>query len=208
MRTHSRRPLDSTLAARHAMHVAMLVFALAAVLALSGCSSKGSSKNAGSNGQNGQNMAGPAQKVIVSRKALENAPSPFVLSSPEATVRSYLDWTSYAYRIAESRVATPTMSPAQGVRVDSYLQLNLEKSQLLDQTLDSITFGKASTGTTNTLLPATEHWTYRYVSIKEVDKTLRGPFKATYADTYVLVKQKNGDWLVDSVIVKPVSAIK
>jgi hypothetical protein len=152
-------------------------------------------------------MAGPSQQVVISKAALANRPSPWVLTSPESAVRSYLDWTSYAYRIAESSVATPTMSGPQEVRVDSYTQLNLEKSRLIDQTLKSVTFGTQSIDGTHTLLPAREEWTYRYVSIKVAGKTIGGPYSASYDTTYTVFKTARG-WVVDSIKVKALGTIK
>ena len=152
-------------------------------------------------------MAGPAQDVIISKAALNNRPQPWVLTTPESAVRSYLDWVAYAYRVAESSVATPTMGSNLAVKVDSYIQYNLQSGRLIDQTLKSIAFGTPTTEATHTLLPARESWTYRYVSIKEVGKTLSGPFPANYDDVYTVVKTKNG-WVVDSVQVKPLDTIK
>jgi hypothetical protein len=182
-----------------------LLFATAFVVAA--CSA-GSTGKKSATAPVGHNMAGPAQKVIISRQALENRPKPWVLTTPESAVRSYLSWTSYAYRIAQSEVATPTMSAKQEVRVDSYLQLNLEKSKIIDQTLDSITLGKPSVGSTGTLVPANEHWTYRYVSVNKVDQTVGGPYKAVYDTTYTVVKNKKGDWVVDSVKVTALGTVK
>jgi hypothetical protein len=188
----------------------LVCVALFALVTLLGCDS-GADKGSGSaetSAAAGRNMAGPAQKVVISKQAVASKPQPWVLTSPESAVRSYLDWTSYAYRITESSAATPTMSEAQEVRVDSYVQLNLQKSQILDQTLESIAFGPPSVGSTSTLLPATEKWTYRYVSIDQVGKTLRGPYTAEYQTTYTLVKNKAGNWVVDNVAVKPIGTIK
>ena len=153
-------------------------------------------------------MAGPAQTVVISKQAIADKPEPWDLTTPESAVRSYLDWMSYAYRITESSAATPTMSAEQEVRVDSYVQYNLQKSQILDQTLKSITFGKPSVEGTTALLPAKEKWTYRYVSIKEVGKTLAGPFTASYDTTYTVVKNKKGGWVVDTVAVKALGDVK
>ena len=178
---------------------------------MAGCSGRNASKSQGSaeaSAPVGANMAGPAQKVIISRQALESRPKPWVLSTPQSAVRSYLDWMSYAYRIAESSAATPTMSEKQEVRVDSYVQFNLQSSQLLDQTLQSITFGKPSVSSTSTLLPAKEHWTYRYVSISDVGKTKSGPYTADYETTYTVVKNKKGNWVVDYVDAKAIGAVK
>jgi hypothetical protein len=192
--------------------IAVCCVAGAMLLATSGCSSAGSStgKGAGSAATSapvGQNMAGPAQQVIISKEALANKPAPWVLSTPQAAVRSYLDWTSYAYRIAQSEVATPTMSAKQEVRVDSYTQLNLEKSQLIDQTLRSITFGSPSTVGTRTLLPAKEDWTYRYVSIQKAGQTIAGPYSVSYDTTYTVVKTSKG-WVVDSIQAKALGTVK
>ena len=183
-----------------------------ALLMIAGCS--GGSTSAGTNTGSsaasktvGANMAGPSQKVIISKQALANRPHPWVLTTPESAVRSYLDWTSYAYRIATSDVATPTMSAKQAVRVDSYTQLNLQKSRVIDQTLKSITFGTQSVGSTSTLVPAREQWTYRYVSIKTVGQTIGGPYSVTYDTTYTVVKTSTG-WVVDSIQVKALGTVK
>jgi hypothetical protein len=182
--------------------------ASAILVTMGGCSSasSGTGKKAAS-APAGQNMAGPAQEVIISRSALDTRPQPWVLTSPESAVRSYLDWVSYAYRIGQSDVATPTMSAKQEVRADSFLQLNLEKGKVIDQTLTSVTFGVPSTEGTRTLLPAQEKWTYRYVSIKTAGKTLAGPFPARYDTTYTVMKTKHG-WVVDSIAVKALGTIK
>ena len=195
---------------RFVASAAIVCLLLAALVGLVGCSG-GTAKSSGSaeaSAPVGANMAGPTQRVVISKQALADRPQPWVLTSPESAVRSYLDWVSYAYRITESSVATPTMSDKQEVRVDSYVQYNLEKSQILDQSLLSITFGQPSAGATSTILPAKEHWSYRYVSLDQVGKTLRGPFTADYETTYTVVKNKKGDWVVDSVQAKAIGQIK
>lgn len=196
--------------ARFARSTALLGALVLSLLLAAGCSGQSGVKSAGSTTASepvGANMAGPVQRVVISKQTVANKPAPWVLSDPKAAVRSYLDWVSYAYRITESSAATRTMSAQQEVRVDSYVQLNLQKSRLLDQTLMTITFGKESVGATHTLLPATEHWVYRYVSIDDVGKTLEGPYTADYETTYTLVKS-NGGWVVDSVAVKALGEVK
>jgi len=152
-------------------------------------------------------MAGPPIEVHISQETVNDSPEKWVLTTPESTVRSYLNWVSYAYRIGQSQVATPTMSAAEEVRIDSYNQYNLEKKRLLDQTLKSITFGKKSTGTTSTLVPAKESWTYSYLSAAEGNKSLGGPYSVDYTTTYTVVKTKNG-WVVDSVRAKALGPVK
>lgn len=196
-----------------AASLALFATAGASLLAMTGCTSgtSGTAKSSGTaeaSAPVGANMAGPVQEIIISKQALANRPAPWVLTTPESAVRSYLDWASYAYRVAQSSVATPTMSAAQEVRVDSYNQLNLQKSQVIDQTLQSIVFGTASVQGAHTLLPAREKWTYRYVSIKTVGETLAGPYFASYDTTYTVVQSKKGVWVVDAVEVRPIGTIK
>ena len=207
----SRRMPETPRASKLVTAATLLCLALLALFGSAGCSSGTAAKSSGSSTETsapvGANMAGPTQRIVISKQAVAAKPHPWVLDTPESAVRSYLDWTSYAYRITESSAATPTMSDKQEVRVDSYLQMNLEKSQILDQALESIKFGTPSVGATNTRLPATEHWSYRYVSLDEVGKTLRGPYTADYDTTYTVVKTKNG-WVVDNVAVKALGDIK
>ncbi|MEI6624681.1 MAG: hypothetical protein WCP28_22560, partial [Actinomycetes bacterium] len=107
----------------------------------------------------GASMAGPVVDINVTPSAVASRPKPWVLSTPQSAVRSYLDWISYAYRTGNSSAAKATMISYEEVRVDSYVQFNIEKTQLIDQTLTSITFGKPSVGSTSTLVPAKETWT-------------------------------------------------
>jgi hypothetical protein len=94
------------------------------------------------------------------------------------------------------------------VRVDSYVQYNIEQKRLIDQTLKSITFGTPRVGSTSTLVPTKEQWTYRYVSTETGNKTVGGPYSASYDTTYTVVKAKNGNWVVDSVKASPQGTVK
>jgi hypothetical protein len=153
-------------------------------------------------------MAGPVVDVNVTKEALDSRPRPWSLTTPESSVRSYLDWTSYAYRTAQSQVAEGTMSTYEEVHVSSYIQYNIQKSRLLDQTLTSITFGKPSIEASRAILPAKEKWTYRYVSIATAGETLGGPYSASYDTTYTVVRSKTGDWVVDSVEARALGKVK
>ena len=182
-----------------------------ALLVVTGCSNGTAAGPSGSSiatSTLGAHMAGPAVDVHVTPEALASKPAAPVLTTPESAVRSYLDWTSYAYRIGQSIVATTTMSASEEVRVDSYVQYNLEKLRLIDQTLKSVTFGKPSVGSTSTLVPAHEQWTYRYVSIETAGKTTAGPYSAAYDSIYTVVKSKKGTWAVDSVTATAVGTVK
>lgn len=152
-------------------------------------------------------MAGPAVEVHISQAVLDATPPAPDLRTPEAAIRSNLAWTSYAYRIGQSTVATDTMSGEYEVLVDSYIQLNLQQKRLLDQTLDSITFGAPSVTATSVVVPARERWTYSYLSIDTGNKALAGPYEASYDTTYTVVKSSVG-WVVDSVQVKALGEVK
>lgn len=135
------------------------------------------------------------------------APVAPYLGSPEASVRSYLDWTTYAYRIMNSDVATRTMSAEEEVRVNSYLEKNRQDGVYLDQALESFNAGRVvSTGETRALVPAREVWSYRYVSIS---KGTASPFySATYDATYAVIAKAPGTWIVDSVQVKAMGEVR
>jgi hypothetical protein len=206
-----RRPLSS--GARIALFATCCCLACAALLASTGCSegTEGANSGPGSGEATvapGIGMGGPAVDVNVSQEVLDAKPKPADHTTPESAVRSYLDWTSYAYRIGFSAVATSTMTPSEEVRVSAYTQLNLQKGRLIDQTLVSITFGESSVGTTNTLVPAKEQWTYSYLSIAIGNKVLEGPYTVGYDATYSVVKDSKGVWLVDSVKATPLGPVK
>gem|GEM_PF-721366 len=158
--------------------------------------------------QTGSHMAGPAVEVHIPQAAVDKKPAPHNLKTPESAVRSYLAWVSYAYRIGDSQVATLTMSAEEEVRMDSYNQYNVQKGRLLDERLESIRFGTPSVGTTSTLLPAEENWTYSYISVKEGNARLAGPYTIKFESTYTVVKNKQGDWVVDSVDAKALGKVK
>ena len=153
-------------------------------------------------------MAGSGVDARVTQEAFDSKPKPPVLTTPESAVRSYLDWVSYAYRIGQSKVAAPAMSPDEWVRVDAYVQYNIEKRKLIDQTLKSIEFGKPVVKAKTALLPAKEKWKYRYVSIEEAGKTIGGPYTASYDTTYTVIKSDKGAWVVDKVDAKALGTVK
>ena len=184
---------------------AIACLAALALLALTGCTQgttpTGSVKGAGSQAASatGHAMAGPDVKVFIPQSIIDAKPAPWDLSSAQSAVRSYLDWTSYAYRIATSDAASKTMTPDEEVRVDSYNQYNLENKKLLEQKLTSITFGTPSKTATATLLPAKEVWTYSYLSTDSGNKVVGGPYTVGYDSVYTVIKGKDGKWLVASV---------
>ena len=153
-------------------------------------------------------MGGESVEVHVSKAAIDTVPNPPVLTTPKSAVKSYLDWTSYAYRVGQSRFATPTASAKEMVRVDALAQYYIQKKRFMDGTLLSITFGKESAGPTSTILPAKEEWTYKYLSTESGNKVVGGPYNASYDTTYTVAKNKKGDWVVDLVQAKAKGPVK
>lgn len=206
----ARRPLcvGATLVGR----LAACCLLLTALVAVAGCSGSGAAGtgpgSADASSAVGASMAGPVVDINVSPEAIAAKPKPPVLTTPESAVRSYLDWTSYAYRIGQSQFAKDTMTSYEEVRVDSYVQYNIQQSRLIDQTLDSITFGTPAVEASHTVLPAKEKWTYRYVSIEKAGETIEGPYSVTYDSKYTVVKTDTGDWVVDSVEAKALDEVK
>jgi hypothetical protein len=156
----------------------------------------------------GMNMAGPVVDVNVTEEALDSEPDDPDLSTPEAAVRSYLDWTSYAYRTAQSVVAVPTMTSYQEVHVDSYIQYNLQKGRLLDQRLTSVSFGDIVSQDGTATVPVKETWEYSYVSVSEAGKVIGGPYEISYDAVYTVVKNEAGDWVVDAVEATPLGEVQ
>jgi hypothetical protein len=147
---------------------------------------------------------GPSTVEIAPRPGSPAAPD---LASPDAAVRSYLDWTSFSYRMANSELATLTCTPEWGVHIDSYIQLNRQETQRgIDQLLTRFEKRSESVDGTRAVLVAYEEWDYRYFSL--VDERYLSPVhKASYDTTYTLVTD-GGRWLVDDVAATPLTPLK
>lgn len=156
----------------------------------------------------GMSMAGPAVEVNVTDEAFETEPEAPDLSTPEAALRSYLDWSSYAYRTAQSSVAIPTMSTYQEVRVDSYVQYNIQQGRLIDQTLTDLVIHEVEEEGASATITVRETWEYRYISISEAGKVIGGPYEVEYDAEYTMVKNDAGDWVVDAVDAQPLSEVQ
>ena len=98
-------------------------------------------------------------------------------------------------------------SPAEEVRVNSYLQLNKERGQLIEQKLVLFTPGVADIDGTRAVLPTREEWEYRYLSL-DGSKALTPAYKASYDATYTLILASPKRWLVDAVEAKPQGEVK
>lgn len=168
------------------LRLALVVVIAVLVLATLGCDGEG---------------AQPADSV---GEALQ--PAPWDLTTPESAVRSYLDWVSFSYRMANSEIPTATMTPEEGVRVDSYIQLNRIDGKGIEQSLESFEITSVSQETTTAVVTAREAWRYRYFSLETL-KYVSEELKASYETTYALVAQ-SGAWLVDGVEATPEGEVK
>jgi hypothetical protein len=143
---------------------------------------------------------------------VETAPRPTPpaapdLATPDAAVRSYLDWTTFAYRMANSELATLTCTPDWGVHIDSYIQLNRqEKQRGIDQLLTGFEKRAESTEGTRAVLAAHEEWDYRYFALAG-ERYVSPVYKASYDTTYTLVSD-GVRWLVDDVAATPLTPLK
>ncbi|MRS12128.1 MAG: hypothetical protein EG823_03535 [Actinobacteria bacterium] len=125
------------------------------------------------------------------------APAQWDLSTPESAVRSYLDWVSFSYRMANSDIPSATMTPEEGVRVDSYIQLNRMEGKGIEQFLESFEVVSVTEEASSAVLVSREAWRYRYFSLESL-KYLTDGLTASYDATYTLVAEPQG-WLVDKV---------
>jgi hypothetical protein len=134
-------------------------------------------------------------------------PGTLDLSSPKAAVRTYVAYTDLAYRMANSDLASRAASPYEGVRVDSYIELNREKDRGIEQSLVKSTLRSESTEGTHTLLAFSEEWRYRYFSLSKREYT-SPMYTASYDATYTVVRNGAKGWWVDKVEAKPRTQVK
>jgi hypothetical protein len=175
------------------LRIAMALFAIATVasMGLVGCAG-------------GTTRQGSAAQSVSPRPSAPASPN---LTTPEDAVRSYLDWTSYAYRMANSDVATLTMGPREEVRVNSYTQMNKEQGRVMDQKLVLIKFGTPKTKDNQAIVPAHEEWEYRYLGLAD-EKPTSPMYKASYDTTYTVITVTKGRWVVDNVEAKALGEVK
>ncbi|TDB38699.1 MAG: hypothetical protein D9V44_03150 [Actinobacteria bacterium] len=128
------------------------------------------------------------------------------LSTPEDAVLSYLNAVSRAYATGDSEVASQTMTPEEGVRIDAYIQFNVQQQRGIEQRLRAFTVGTVSEEGTRAVLTAQEAWTYRYFTPET--GAYSGPeLSASYDTTYTLVRVDRG-WVVAAVEAASLGEVK
>lgn len=133
-------------------------------------------------------------------------PAEMDLSTPESAVRSYLAAISFAYRTGNSEDASAAMTPYEGVRVDSYIQLNVQEGRAIEQTLTAFDVLEASGEEPTVTVSADESWVYRYFSLSDGSYESE-ELTAAYRTQYTVVKT-GGIWQVDKVQVTPDGEVK
>lgn len=179
----TRNPCRSPLTVPRAV---MLLAALAFLVALGGC--------------------GPAP-ASPERVGDPVVPAPPDLTTPEKAVTSYLSWTTFAYRMANSDIASKAVEPYELVRVDSYIALNREQGNKgLDQTLAAFKIRGRSQDGTHTLVATSETWDYRYFSLADLSY-MTPKYTTRYEATYTVAQFPESDWLVMDVEAKALDAV-
>ncbi|MDO8986671.1 MAG: hypothetical protein Q7V14_00405 [Coriobacteriia bacterium] len=134
------------------------------------------------------------------------APSKYDLSTPESAVRSYLAAIAFAYRTGDSEVASATMTPWEGVRVDSYIELNRQQGRGIEQKLTAFRVLDSSGEVPTMTVTANESWAYRYFALSD-GRYQSEELTAAYHSQYTVLN--SGDiWQVDKVQVTPAGEVK
>ncbi len=133
-------------------------------------------------------------------------PPPAELRRPEAAVYSYLVWISYAYRVLNSKVADHVYTPWEEVRVNSYVQYNIQEGRAIDQRLVDFKVRTNEAKENTATVGITESWVYRYIDVKS-ERYSSPEYQVSYESTYTLVRQPDGRWLVDKVDAKPLGTV-
>lgn len=134
------------------------------------------------------------------------APAPPRLGDPRSAVESYLDWVSYAYRVADSSAASPTMTAEELVRVDAYIQQNRLENRGIEQEVMSFEQRSLDIDGKRASLAASEKWEYRYFTLDPPAYSSE-PAEASYETTYSLVQTEAG-WVVDDIEVETVGTVE
>lgn len=133
------------------------------------------------------------------------SPAPVVNSDPEAAVRSYLSWITLAYRILNSDVASPTFTPDEEVRVNSYVEFNRQQGRAIDQRLADFEVTNLESAGSTATIAARETWHYRYISTQSGEYDGES-HTVSYDTTYTVISDMTGAWRVASVQASPIGA--
>lgn len=133
-------------------------------------------------------------------------PTALDLSTPEASVDTYLAWTSFSYRMANSEIATQAMTAEEWVGVDSYIEKNRQEDKGIEQFLTSFDIRSNTTQESTATVAALEEWDYRYFSLDTL-AYVSDPLTASYETTYTLVLVGQ-EWFVHDVEARPLTPLE
>lgn len=160
---------------------------ICAVLLTAGCSAPDA-------GQSGEKVGDPRPPMHLDR------------STPEAAVHAYLDGISFAYRVADSDIASDTYSEWEYVRVDSYIELNRQEGRGIEQTLTAFEVRDQSGDESTMTVSTYEEWMYRYFSLSSLEYTSE-EMTAAYNADYTVIRDEDL-WVVDKVKVAPINEVQ
>jgi len=123
-------------------------------------------------------------------------------ATPEEAVETYLEWLTFAYRYADSEVATPTMTADMAQRVSYYITMNLSADRVLNQRLDSFEIVEVENQNEIALVKTKEAWTFNYLSPQTGE--FGDDFEVTYSVRYTVIVI-NGMWRVQNVAAERLS---
>lgn len=169
----------------------IVAVALVGVATLMGCAGSASDTDGG----------GVSDRTVQGSRDIQSPAAPD-LTSAEGSVRSYLNWLSYSYQLANSEVASATMTPFEWVRVDAYIELNRQQDRGIEQALDVFELVGSVVQEPTATVSAREAWIYRYFSLSSQEYISDSLF-TSYDTTYTVVHQADGAWLVDRVDAVP-----
>jgi len=167
--------------------------ACALLLASQGCASNDPAGETGGGAQRPGVNADPS----LGPGPYDTPPAPD-LSTPASAVRSYLDWVTLAYRLANPSLVQEVCTPAEAVRVDAYVELNRQEGQAIEQHLEVFEVRETRTMETTAAVVTYEEWRYRYFTLDAVEYVGR-QLEASYDATYTVLRLGDGRWRVDAV---------
>lgn len=184
-------------ATRNTLSISLICMAFLISSTLSGCATTGGDETPvveDSATGNGASEETPAAQFM--------PPESTDLSTPEAAVRTYLDWISYAYRTKNPLAAWDYMTSWEFVRVDAYTQKNFAEGRGIDQQLTTFDITQVSGSETTKSVDTYEEWTYRYFGLD--GEYISEELTATFTNRYTVVRDAQRNvWLVDKVYAVP-----
>jgi len=133
-------------------------------------------------------------------------PAPPLLDTPENSVRSYLEWISYAYYTGNTDEAAAAMDIYELPRIDAYIAKLTQDNLRINQQLITLDFVSVQSQEATATVRTHEEWSYNYMNLEDLtwDETIL----ATYENTYTVVRHDDELWYVFSVDVRTSTGVR